>query len=304
VNIGYVGVGAMGGAIARRLLLTYKLLVYDLDESAMQHLTARGAVGCADLAELGARCDVILLCLPTSDQVRSVIFGQGGLVGAVRPGTLIIDQTSGDPNATRAMAAELAGSQVDLVDAPVSGGARAAEAGTLAIMVGAGAEQYGRLLPVLNAISPNVMHAGGVGAGQIMKLVNNLLSTAQRLLTFEGVALAAKNGVDPRRAVEILLVGGGRNSYLENIMGPLVLNGQLDTGFTLGLAHKDIRLACQLGIESDVPMFFGSLTRELYQTYISELGCDAKVDRAARVVDRLAGTRVVPAGQAAFGSGE
>jgi 3-hydroxyisobutyrate dehydrogenase len=171
-------------------------------------------------------------------------------------------------------------------------------------MVGAGAEQYGRLLPVLNAISPNVMHAGGVGAGQIMKLVNNLLSTAQRLLTFEGVALAAKNGVDPRRAVEILLVGGGRNSYLENIMGPLVLNGQLDTGFTLGLAHKDIRLACQLGIESDVPMFFGSLTRELYQTYISELGCDAKVDRAARVVDRLAGTRVVPAGQAAVGSGE
>jgi 3-hydroxyisobutyrate dehydrogenase len=192
------------------------------------------------------------------------------------------------------MARELAGRGVELIDAPVSGGARGAQDGTIAIMVGAAPEQYERIHPILAAVSPNVFHAGDVGAGHTIKLVNNLLSATQRLLTFEAVALAAKNGVEPRRAVEILTAGGGNTAYLERIMGPLVLDGKLDMGFTLGLAHKDLRLACELGAESAVPMLFGNLARELYQLHISELGYDTKVDRAAQTVDRLAGTQVVP----------
>jgi 3-hydroxyisobutyrate dehydrogenase len=226
--------------------------------------------------------------------VREVIFGDPGLGGALRGGTVIVDQTSGDPDATRAMADELAGRGVELIDAPVSGGARGAEAGTIAIMVGASPQQYERVHSILAAISPNVFHAGDVGTGHTIKLVNNLLSATQRLLTFEAVTLAAKNGVEPRRAVEILMAGGGKNAYLEKIMGPLVLEGKLGTGFTLGLAHKDLRLACELGAESAVPMFFGNLARELYQLHISEMGPDTKVDGAALTVDRLAGTNVVP----------
>jgi 3-hydroxyisobutyrate dehydrogenase len=126
-----------------------------------------------------------------------------------------------------------------------------------------------------------------------MKLVNNLLSCTQRVLTFEAMALAAKNGVEPLRALEILLAGGGRNMFLERVMGPYLLAGKLGPGFTLGLAHKDLRLACQLGMDSQVPMFFGNLARELYATYVSEMGYDAKVDMAAVVVDRRAGTHVV-----------
>lgn len=295
MTIGYIGLGAMGGAVARRLLQTGEdLLVYDKDAAAVQRLAQDGAVPCAEAAELCRRSDVVLLCLPTSDHVREVLFGDGGLAAAAAPGTLIVDQTSGDPAATRAMAAELASRGIGLIDAPVSGGASGAAAGTLAIMVGAPDEQYARVLPVLARISPNVFHAGDVGAGHVVKLVNNLLSTAQRLLTFEGVALAAKNGVDPRRVVEILAAGGGQNAYLEKIMGPLVLRGRLDAGFTLALAHKDVGLACQLGVDSGVPMFFGNLTRELYQACIRLEGAEAKVDRAALVIDRLAGTHVVP----------
>lgn len=293
-SIGYVGLGAMGGALAARLQLEHRLLVHDQDQAAVRRLVQRGAIAGAGLDELGSRCDVIMLCLPTSEHVRAVIFGDAGLGVALRRGALIVDQTSGDPNATRAMADELALRGVDLIDAPVSGGARGAEDGTIAIMVGATPEQYERVHPILATISPNVFHAGGVGNGHTIKLVNNLLSATQRLLTFEALALAAKNGVEPRTAVEILLAGGGKNAYLEKIMGPLVLDGKLGTGFTLGLAHKDLRLACELGAESAVPMSFGNLARELYQLHIGELGRDAKVDAAALTVDRLSGTDVVP----------
>jgi 3-hydroxyisobutyrate dehydrogenase-like beta-hydroxyacid dehydrogenase len=295
MNIGYVGLGSMGGALARRLQLKRRMWVFDPDESAVQRLLDAGAVRSGTLGELGSRCEVIMLCLPTSDEVRAVIFDECGLAAAVSPGTIIIDQTSGDPNATRAMASELAKRQIHFIDAPVSGGPQGAEAGTIAIMVGASSELYERVRPILTDISPNVFHAGGTGTGHIIKLVNNVLSCAQRLLSFEAIALAVKNGMDPGTAVEIVLASGGRNAFIEKIMGPHVLNGRLGEGYTLGLAHKDVRLACQLGIDSGVPMFFGNLTRELYQTCISEMGQDAKVDTAALVIDRLAGTSMVPA---------
>lgn len=294
MNIGYIGLGNMGAALARRLQLASPLHVYDLNPTAVQRMVDKGAAASPGLAQLAAHCDVILLCLPTSDHVRTAIWGEHGLLPSLKPGTLIIDQTTGDPIATRAMAVDLAKLGVDLVDAPVSGGAQGADGGTIAIMVGAAPEQYARALPILAKISPNVFHAGGVGAGQVIKLVNNMLSAAQRMLTFEGVALAAKNGIDPQRACEILLSGGAKNAFLEKFMVSHILKGNLSPGFTLGLMHKDVRLACDLGSSSGVPMFYGNLTRELYQMCISEMGPGAQVHTAALMVDRLAGTQVVP----------
>lgn len=293
--IGYVGVGNMGGALATRLQGTHPLLVYDRSEAACQALAAVGAEVASDLPSLAARCDVIFLCLPTSDHVRSVIFAQDGLGASLNPGTLIVDQTTGDPHATRAMAEELGARDVGLIDAPVSGGKQGAQAGTIAMMVGASPEQFARIEPILKAISPNVFHTGGVGNGHVVKLSNNLLSMATRLLSFEAVMLAARNGVDPKVVVDIMLASGGKNAYLERIMGPRVLNGKLNVGFTLGLAHKDVRLACKLGQDSGVPMFFGNLARELYQVCIAEMGAENQVDTAGLVFDRLAGTQVVPA---------
>jgi 3-hydroxyisobutyrate dehydrogenase len=283
----------MGGALAERLQLTHSLVVHDRSEAAVGRLTANGATAASSLSDVAEHCDTIFLCLPTSDHVRSVLFGDEGLASSLKPGTIVIDQTTGDPNATREMAETLKGQGVDLVDAPVSGGAQGARAGTIAIMVGATDEQYGRIQPILEAISPNLFHAGDVGNGHVVKLVNNLLSHTQRLLSFEAISLAAKNGVEPKRALEILQAGGGRNAFLEKRM-PHIVAGNLDCGFTLGLAHKDVRLATQLGTDSGVPMLFGGLTRELYQLYMSDLGRDTEVDTASLVMDRWAGTAVVP----------
>lgn len=295
-TIGYVGLGNMGGALALRLQgqLDSPLFVHDRDPAAEKTLTAAGALACRDAATLAAECDVILLCLPTSDHVASALFGDDGIAAAARPGTLIIDQTTGDPTATREMAERLGTMGLQLVDAPVSGGAVGAAAGTITIMLGAEPGEHQTALEVLTRISPNVYHAGGIGNGHLIKIVNNLLSCAQRVLSIEGVALAAKNGMDPRTAVEILSAGGGRNAYLEKIMGPKVVMGDLHAGFTLGLAHKDVRLACTVGEQSGVPMFMAGLTRELYQMFIAEMGASAQVDTAALVIDRLAGTAVVP----------
>jgi 3-hydroxyisobutyrate dehydrogenase len=114
------------------------------------------------------------------------------------------------------------------------------------------------------------------------------------LLSLEALALAVKNGIDPQRACEILLAGGARNSFIEKWLAPEITKGNLASGFTLGLMYKDVRLACQLGSDSEVPLFFGSLTREFYQMCIREMGAEAQVHSAALVIDRLAGTQVVP----------
>ena len=302
MDIGYIGLGSMGGSLAERLVLSCPLLVHDRDRDAVDRLVANGATSAASAADLASRSDVIFLCLPTSTHVRDVLFGDHGIASYFRPGTIVIDQTTGDPSATRSMAGDLIACGSELVDAPVSGGPRGASAGTIAIMVGASEVQFAKLQPILELISPNVFHAGDVGSGHTIKLVNNLVSTATRLLTFEAMSLADKNGVRPDVAFRILMASGARNAYLERIFGPYVLEGDLAAGYTLGLAHKDVRIACELGLESGVPMFFGNLTRELYQMYVNELGADAKVDTAALVVDRLAGTEVIPENHHAQGA--
>lgn len=294
MQIGYVGLGSMGGALAKRLQLAYPLLVFDTSEGAIQTMCAAGAARAGSLADLATRCDVIFLCLPTSRQVRQVIFGDQGLLRGLRPGALLIDQTTGDPADTREMASTLEASGIRLIDAPVSGGKAGAAAGTIAVMVGADDETFSIAKPILQAISSNIFHAGGIGNGHVIKLVNNMMSTVQRALSFEAVSLAAKCGVPPDIATEILLKSGGRNAYLERMMAPRILQGKLNVGFTLALAHKDLRLACQMASDAGVPALIGNLTRDIYQLCISEMGGEAQVDTIGLFYDRVAQTAVVP----------
>jgi 3-hydroxyisobutyrate dehydrogenase len=223
-----------------------------------------------------------------------VIFGHGALAETLASGSLIIDQTSGDPEATKAIAEELEARGIRLVDAPVSGGAPAALAGTISIMLGADPRDVERSTEVLESISPKITHVGGVGAGHTMKLINNLLSCSQRWLSLEALTLAAKNGIDAATAVEVLVAGGGRNAYLE-LQGSRILAGDRDRGFSLALAHKDLKLACSLGAASGVPTFFGSLSRELYQTAMALIGRDSHVEALATVVERLADVELTAA---------
>ncbi len=294
MRIGYLGLGVMGGALARRLRLSRELTVFDVDPNAVARIQAAGCTAATNSADLAQSCDTIFLCLPTSAHVREAIFGAGGLAETIKPGGILIDQTTGDPHETRAMATELAPRGIELIDAPVSGGAMGAEAGTIAIMVGASEAQFARIEPVLRDISSNIFHAGGVGAGHVIKLVNNMISHTQRLLTQEGMTLAASNGVDPDCAAAILRASGGRNAYMEKVLAPRVLKGKLAIGFTLGLAHKDIALACDVARQSGVPTPIAAAAAARYQAMVGERGYQTEVEVSGLIAEREAGTRYIP----------
>lgn len=294
MQIGYVGLGSMGGALARRLQVSHPLRVFDLDNDAVAGLVAAGATAAADLPSLARDCDVIFLCLPTSENVRQAVFGPRGLAEGLQPGTLMVDQSTGFPDATRQMACELEKRGVDLIDAPVSGGPTGAAAGTILIMVGASEDQFHRIESVLRDISSNVVLAGGVGKGQVVKIVNNLVSFTQRLVTYEGITLGVKNGVDPNVVASVLSNSTAQNGYIHRVLVPKVLKGDLDLGFTLGLTQKDMALASRLGEQSAVPLAIGNLARQMYERFADELGYGAQVELSGKIMQREAGTRFIP----------
>ena len=293
MSIGYVGLGNMGGALARRLALTHPLRVFDLRPEAMQALAEQNCTPVQSAAALGAECGTVLTCLPTSDDVRRAVFGPGGLAEGMSAGGIILDQTTGDPNATRAMAAELAERGIRLIDAPVSGGRQGADAGTIAIMVGADDADYAEVLPMLHAISPNVFHCGGIGTGHVMKLVNNVVAASAYAVSCEAVAMGVKNGLEFSKAVEVLNKGSGR-TYMSEVMLAAQVEGPHPFGFGLALMHKDVRLATQLGSDSAAPMFVSNVVRELHQASLAHLGREADVTELLRTVERNADVKVMP----------
>lgn len=287
MNLGYIGLGMMGGALARRLMREHKLRVFDLNRDAVDRFAAEGAQPVQDAAALARECDIVLTCLPTSAEVRQAIFGPGGLSEGMEPGKLIVDQTTGDPRETRAMAAELAERGIGLIDAPVSGGPHGAEAGTIAIMVGGPKDQVDKVRPYLETVSPNIFHCGDVGAGHTMKLVNNVTSASIRIATFEAVTMGMKNGLTLDTMIEVLSKGSGQ-SNASKISLPRLRDHAPGT-FAMDLMHKDVRLACQLGIDSGVPMMASNLTREFYQAGIQMRGPKASCEEVIKVMERNAG---------------
>jgi 3-hydroxyisobutyrate dehydrogenase len=292
MDLGYVGLGKMGGALARRLMRQHTVRAHDLRPAVVAEFAAAGALPAQNLAALAHACDLVMTCLPTSAEVRAVIFGDDGLLKHLEPDSLIVDMTTGDPNATRAMAAELAPRGIQLIDAPVSGGPHGAEAGTIAIMVGAPDAAYRRVLPVLQAISPNIFHTGGVGTGHLMKLVNNVIAASVRAVTFEAVAMGIKNGLSLETCAAVLPKGSAR-SYTTDITLPRLLDGSLVGNFLIGLMHKDVRLATEMGTASGAPMPIAGLVREIYQEAVNEHGYDADINLLIRSAERAAQTKIV-----------
>lgn len=294
MKIGFVGLGRMGGALARRLMLKHRLYMYDLRPEVRQVFAHEGAEAMPSPVALAKECDLVLTCLPTSAEVREVIFGADGLAAGLKKGAIVADMTTGDPNATRQMAEALQAHEIELIDAPVSGGPHGAVAGTIAIIVGATPAQFEQVRPVFAAISPNIFHTGGVGTGQIMKLVNNVIAAGVRAATFEGVALGVKNGLDLKTCVDILAKGTAR-SYTTELALPGLLDPNRKMTFSLGLMHKDVRLATDVAAQSGVPMPLASAVREVFLAAINELGYETDLNDLIRVCERQARVAIVPA---------
>ena len=162
-------------------------------------------------------------------------------------------------------------------------------------MVGAPAEVYARVQPAFETISPNVFHCGDVGAGHTMKLVNNVVAASVRMATFEAVTMGIKNGLTLEACARVLAKGSAR-SYTTEITLPKFVKGELKTNFTLGLMHKDVRLATELGVASASPMPVSNLVREIFQIALNELGAESDVNSLVHLHERLAKVEFAPKG--------
>lgn len=245
-EVGFIGLGRMGMAIARRLRAGgCRLTVHDR-EPGRAGPSRPGWRVVASPAEVGARCATILLSLPDEAAVESAVSGSDGVVGRARRGTAIVDLGSCDPVATRRLAARLRRRGVELVDAPVSGGVEGARTGDLVVMVGGERAAVRHVLPILRQVGRRVVHLGPAGAGHAMKSLNNYVTAATLLAVWEAVLVAAREGIAPWRAVAVLNGGSARSACSEVKFPRYVLSRRYDSGGTIAHMARDLRIARRL----------------------------------------------------------
>jgi 3-hydroxyisobutyrate dehydrogenase-like beta-hydroxyacid dehydrogenase len=260
-RIGFIGLGVMGGRMAGTLARAgYPLAVHDIDQAKVGALAA---AACASPRDVAQRSDLVFTSLPLPATVRSVFLGADGVLEGARPGMVLVDMSTVDPETTRTVSAAAAARGVHYLDAPVSGGWREAETGALVIIVGGDRDAFDRVRDVLAVLGPHVHYAGPSGAGSIVKLVNNVMSMGNVLVAAEAFVLGVRAGMEPQRLLEILRTSAGRSYHFEKRF-PNILARNFAPGFTVDLARKDLGLAVDMARSHDVPVPATSLLHQLY----------------------------------------
>ncbi len=293
--VGFVGIGNMGWPMAACLLRAgHAVRLADARPGRIDDFIAQvGGQAPATLRELAAASDVVITMLPTSAEVAAVV--QGGadnLLAGLRPGSMLVDMTSGVPSATQALAGKVAEAGAALIDAPVSGGVSRAVTGQLAIMVGGDAEVLERVRPVLAAMGGTILHCGGLGAGQAMKALNNLVSAGGFLIGVEALLIGAKFGLDPGLMTDVLNVSTGMNNSTQKKFRQFVLSRDYASGFGLDLMAKDLSIALGIGREAGVPTPFAAECRELWAAAAALLGPGQDHTAMAKFSEALAGVKL------------
>jgi 3-hydroxyisobutyrate dehydrogenase len=215
--------------------------------------------------------------------------GEDTLMAGLRPGTIVIEMSSGEPTVTQELAERVRELGAELIDAPVSGGVPRARTGELAIMAGGDGALIDRVLPVLEAMGSSVLRTGGVGSGQAMKALNNLVSAGGFLIGIEALLIGQRFGLDPTVMTDVLNAATGMNNSTQKKFKQFVLSRKFDAGFTLGLLVKDLSIALQVGRETATPTPFAALCREMVSAAQAMLGGDADHTELAKLSERLAG---------------
>lgn len=245
LHIGFIGLGIMGKPMALNLCRAgYTLNVHARRAEMMQPLVEVGAIACDSPRAVAERSDIIFTIVSDTPDVEQVILGENGVIHGAKAGSLVIDMSSISALTTRTIAQSLAAKNIEMLDAPVSGGDKGAIAGTLSIMVGGKVEQFQRALPLFEAMGKNIVHIGDNGAGQIAKTCNQVLITQTIVAVGEALLLAKAAGVDPANVRQALL-GGFANSRILDLHGQRMLDHAFEPGFKLKLHQKDMRIAMQ-----------------------------------------------------------
>ena len=249
-----------------------------------------GAAHAKTAAEAAAKADVVITCLSTSGDVEQVL--NAGLFDALKPGSTLLDCTSGDPATSRRMAERLRSKQVGFIDAPVSGGVRGAEEGTLTVMCGGEAKDLDRVRPVIEAFGKKIVHCGPVGAGDAVKAMNQALLALTIWGTGEALVALSKSGVSAQVALEVINASSGRSNASMNLFPERVLTRAFPRTFRLALLDKDARIAAQIARDERVPSPLTQLAADLCTLARTELGEEADHVEAVKMIEKWAGAEV------------
>ena len=261
-EVGYVGLGVMGSAAVHRLLAAgYEVTVWNRTRAKAEPLLEAGARWAHTPREVAERSEVIFTMVTNTAAVQAVTEGAEGIVAGLRPGKVYVDMSTASPANTRALAAQVAGTGAQMLDAPVSGTAIIVDQGKASLMVGGDEGTFERVRPILEAIGPKVFHVGPNGAAVTMKIAINLSLAVQMLAFSEGVLIAEKSGIARERVVEVMLASVIASPMVA-YRGPLVLGHPDEVWFDCHMMQKDMNLALELGQELEVPLPTTAVTNE------------------------------------------
>jgi 3-hydroxyisobutyrate dehydrogenase len=287
MKIAFIGLGAMGFPMARHLAKQHDLLVWNRTrEKAERHARAHGTTLANDLTDC-VTAEVIITMLPTSVEVDEIV---DKLLPSVHTGTLWIDATSGDPNASRQTAARLAEKGVAFVDAPVTGATVGAENATLTIMIGGEAADFERAREILQLCGKTIIHVGPVGSGHAIKVLTNTIMGATVWITSECLLLAKQYGIELKTALAVTNAGSGRSNASENLLPMRLLEHKWPLVFKLAHHDKDIRIAASIAHQQHAATPMLALTQHLFSASLNQLGEGADYIEVAKIVAKMNGT--------------
>lgn len=291
-RVGFIGVGAMGNPMAANLLAAgHRLTVHDVRAEPAANLLDAGAAWADSAGAVAAASDVTFLSLPNPTDVTDVVTGTTGVLAGTAAGTTIVDLSTNSPEVVRSLAARAAERGVGFLDAPVSGGVGGARKGTLAVMVGGDADAYAACLPLLEVIGGRVFHVGDVGAGNVVKLLNNMLFFVGLLGTVEALVVGTKAGVDPNVLREVVGASSGASFAWDHASRAILRDRLVPPTFTVALAAKDISLATALAEEVAVTAPMARLAQELIAGQLDRLGTE-DVLAVVKALEEEAGVQV------------
>jgi 3-hydroxyisobutyrate dehydrogenase len=287
-RIGFVGIGNMGWPMAANLVAAgFDVTVADMSTGrAAAFAREVGGHDGVDNLDAARAADALITILPTSSHVAAVL---REVAGTLAPGAVVIEMSSGDPAVTQALAAKLHDRGVGLVDCPVSGGVARAASGDLAMMLGGDAATLASVMPVLRAMGTSFHHCGGVGAGQAMKALNNLVSAGGFLIGVEALLIGHRFGLEPQRMLEVLNASTGTNNSTQKKFGQFVLSRTFDSGFSLDLMVKDLATAMSIASEGGVTTPFSALCEQIWAGAAHALGPGHDHTEMACFSERIAG---------------
>jgi 3-hydroxyisobutyrate dehydrogenase-like beta-hydroxyacid dehydrogenase len=291
-QIGFVGLGRMGGPMAARLLAAgHQVTIFDTSADAIGRAVERGAVAAPSPKAVGDAAEIVLVSLPTPDIVHSVVLGSDGVSKGSRVKTIIDLSTSG-PSASVRISAGLAEKGLAWIDSPVSGGIAGATSGTLAVMVSGPQAAFADAEEII-ANFGRIFYVGEkAGLAQVAKLANNLLAAAAMVVSSEAMVMGAKAGIDPKVLLDIINAGSGRNSATQDKFPKSVLPGSFDFGFATGLSYKDVRMCVDEAEAMGVPMVAGAAVRQMLAVTNAKYGPASDFTSICRVVEEWGGVEV------------